>query len=198
MGCFAIQVWRKFMETAAGDAMAVSGKGREAARARGFPQTRSHWRFSRAGLWPVLLACVLFWTTADEANAMGKMCLFSAVKGVVLDHGKPVEGATIERSYKWMWNDRTGEDAATTDAQGAFSLPVIWGHSFFGSLMPHEPYVRQTILIRHAGKSYEAWLLNKRGYVENDELNGRPISLVCRLEAEPARHGEVFGICEPQ
>jgi len=60
----------------------------------------------------------LFFTTAVEANAMGKMCLFSAVKGVVLDHGKPVEGATIERSYKWMWNDQVGVDKTVTDAQG--------------------------------------------------------------------------------
>jgi hypothetical protein len=71
----------------------------------------SHWRFPRAGHWwlPALLSCVLFLTIADEANAMGKMCLFSAVKGVVLDHGKPVEGAVIERSYEWAWKGQSGE-----------------------------------------------------------------------------------------
>jgi hypothetical protein len=58
---------------------------------------------------PALLSCVLFLTIADEANAMGKMCLFSAVKGVVLDHGKPVEGAVIERSYEWAWKGQSGE-----------------------------------------------------------------------------------------
>lgn len=164
------------------------------------PMTGSHWGFPRVGRWCLfaLFSCVLFLTIADEANAMGKMCLFSAVKGVVLDHGKPVEGASIERSYKWMWNDQTGNDAATTDAQGAFSMPAIWRHSFLGSLLPHEPVVRQTILIKVAGKSYEAWMFNKGEYAENGELRGRPISLICRLEAEPARHGEVFGICEPQ
>lgn len=174
------------------------GEGRVAQRAPGARKSRIHWRFLRIGLLPVLLACVLFWTTADEANAMGKMCLFSAVKGVVLDHGKPVEGAKIERSYKWMWKDQTGGDSAVTDVQGAFSLPAIWGSSFMGSLLPHEPLVRQTILIKVGDTSYDAWLFNKGEYAENGELKGRPISLVCRLEAEPARHGEVFGICEPQ
>lgn len=141
---------------------------------------------------------LLMTTTACEAYAMGKMCLFSAVKGVVLDHGAPVEGAVIERSYKWAWKDQSGSDSATTDMQGAFSLPAIWGRSLLGSILPHEPFVTQTILVKYKGKSYEAWLSDKRGYEENDELDGRPISLMCRLEAEPARHGKVFGICEPQ
>lgn len=183
--------------------MARLWNGRDTTRTRKLALSqaaRPHWRLLRAGqiLLPLLLCCALFLTTADEANAMGKMCLFSAVRGVVLDHGQPVKGASIERSYKWMWNDQTGNDETTTDAQGAFSLPVIWGQSLFGSLMPHEPNVRQTILIKYAGKSYEAWLFNKGEYAENGELKGRPISLTCRLEAEPARHGEVYGICEPQ
>lgn len=129
---------------------------------------------------------------------MGKMCLFSAVKGVVLDHGKPVEGASIERSYKWMWNDQTGGDTATTNSQGAFSLPAIWGHSFMASILPHEPVVRQTILIKAGGKSYDAWMFTRGNYQENAELNGRPIVLACRLEAEVTHHGQVYGMCEPQ
>lgn len=127
---------------------------------------------------------------------MGKKCLFSAVKGVVLDHGRPVEGAVIERSYEWSWKDQSGDDSTTTDARGVFSLPVIWGHSLSASLLPHEPLISQTILIRYDGKSYDAWLFSKGGYQENDELDGRAISLTCRLEAQPSRHEGVFGICE--
>lgn len=181
--------------------MEVRGNERkEAPVRRSFRNKTFFWRFSRIGpsMAFVVIACALFLTTADEANAMGKMCLFSAVKGVVLFHGKPVQGAIIERSYKWAWKDQSGSDSATSDAQGAFFLPVIWGRSLLGSLLPHEPFVRQTILINYGGRSYEAWLSDKRGYEQNDELEGRPISLRCRLEAEPARHGKVFGICEPQ
>jgi hypothetical protein len=146
----------------------------------------------------MLLACALLLTTADEANAMGKMCLFSAVRGVVLDHDKPVVGATIERSFEWKWKNENGGDKTTTDAQGAFALPAIWRSSLFGALLPHEPFVRQTILIQHAGNTYKAWMFNKGEYGENGELGGRPISLICRLETEPTHHGEVYGICEPQ
>ena len=128
---------------------------------------------------------------------MGRMCLFSAVKGVVLDHGVPVEGATIERSYDWGWKNQSGSDNTLTGENGEFALPAIWGWSILGSLLPHEPFVTQTILITHGGKSYKGWLMDKRGYEENDELDGRPISVTCRLDTEPARHGKVFGICEP-
>jgi len=129
---------------------------------------------------------------------MGKMCLFSAVHGVVLDHDKPVAGATIERSYNWAWKNQNGGDQTTTDATGTFALPAIWGSSFFGSLLPHEPFVEQTILIHHDGRTWKAWMLDKRNYDENGELGGRPISLICRLEAEVSHHGEAYGICEPQ
>ena len=129
---------------------------------------------------------------------MGKMCLFSAVHGVVLEHDKPVAGATIERSYNWAWKNQNGGDQTTTDATGTFALPAIWGSSLLGSLLPHEPVVEQTILIHHAGKTYDGWMMFKHNYDENGELKGRPISLVCRLEAAPTRHGEFYGICEAQ
>lgn len=151
-----------------------------------------------------------------EANAMDRMCLFSAVHGVVLDHGKPVAGATIERSYNWGWNDQSGGDQTTTDAQGAFALPAIWGRSLLGAILPHEPVIEQTILIKYAGRTWKAWMKDKHNYHENGELAGldddgklfgydasgklvgRPISLVCRLEAELKRRSTVYGICEPQ
>lgn len=141
---------------------------------------------------------LLMTTTACEAYAMGKMCLFSAVKGVVLDHGAPVEGARIERTYNWGWNDKKGGDHAVTDGQGAFALPSLWGSSLLASVLPHEPVVEQTILIHHGGNVYKGWMYDKHNYAENGELRGKSISLVCRLEAEPTHHGNIYGICEPQ
>ena len=105
---------------------------------------------------------------------MGKKCLFSAVKGVVLDHGRPVEGAIIERSYKWSWKDQSGGDNTTTDARGAFSLPVIWGHSLSASLLPHEPLISQTILIKYGGKSYDAWLFSNGAIKRTMSLMAAP------------------------
>ena len=81
-------------------------------------------------------------------------------------------------------------------ANGEFSLPVIERSSLLGSLLPHEPNIRQSLTIRHAGKNHEAWLYNKHSYTNNDELEGRPIRLVCRLESQAQRRGRVYGICE--
>jgi len=136
--------------------------------------------------------------TVDEANAMGKMCLFSAVRGVVLDHGKPVEGARIEQSWEWVWNGKKGQKDVVTDHQGKFEFPAVWYRSLLGSLLPHEPYIVQTILIQHEGETYDAWMVSKRNYRENGEADGHPISIVCRLEADATHHGKIYGICEPQ
>ena len=145
----------------------------------------------------VLIASALFFTHAERANAMGKMCLFSAVKGVVLDHGVPVEGAILERTYQWAWKDQSGGDKAVTGAAGEFAFPAMWGQSLLGSILPHEPVVDETILIHHGDKTYKAWMFTRGNYREDGEL-GRPIVLVCRLEAEVTHHGRVYGICEPQ
>lgn len=132
-----------------------------------------------------------------QGLAMAKMVIFSAVQGRVLDNGKPVAGAQIEREFKWAWKDETGTDKTATGAGGEFSLPAIERSSFLGSLLPHEPVIRQSITIRHDGKSYEAWLHNKHSYANNAELGGKPIRLVCRLENPPQRRNDgIYGICE--
>jgi hypothetical protein len=132
---------------------------------------------------------------AQEA-AMARITIFSAVSGKVLQAGQPVAGAVVEREFRWAWKEELGRDAVTTDAAGEFRLPAIERDSLLGSVLPHEPMVRQTILIKHAGKTHKAWLFDKGNYNDNGELKGRPIRLTCRLESDPARRGEVFGICE--
>lgn len=128
---------------------------------------------------------------------MAKMVIFSAVKGRVLDNGKPVAGAVVEREFRWAWKDETGTDKTTTGADGGFTMPAIERSSLLGSLLPHEPVIRQSLTIKHGGKSYEAWLYNKHNYDNNGELAGRALSLVCRLETPPQRRGDgVYGICE--
>jgi hypothetical protein len=129
---------------------------------------------------------------------MAKMVIFSAVRGQVLQGGQPVAGAVIERTFKWAWNDETGTDSATTGADGEFFLPPIERRSWLGALLPHEPEIDQKIVIRHGGKTYPAWSLLKYDYVHHSELKGRPINILCRLEAQALRRGELFGICEPQ
>jgi len=142
------------------------------------------------------VAGLILSTVLIEAHAMTRKCLFSEVHGVVLDHGQPVAGARLERTWFWHWNDERGGDTTNTDAAGAFRFPAVNGRSLSGSLLPHEPVIEQKILIQHGGKTYRAWVFSKGEYGENGELDGRPIRLTCRLESEPTRKQGVFGICE--
>lgn len=152
----------------------------------------------------IALALALALAGMGEVWAMGRMCMFSAVQGVVTDHGKPVAGATLERTFKWAWKGETGVDRVQTDAEGRFHFASIWRSSFLGGLLPHEPSVEQEISISAGGKSYTAWQFIRTGYAENGELFGKPISLRCDLASEPrkqvlehnfVRHG-IYGICE--
>lgn len=128
---------------------------------------------------------------------MAKMVIFSAVSGKVLHDGKPVAGATVEREFHWGWKDETGRDSTTTGPDGEFALPRIERSSLLGSLLPHEPVIAQDLTIRHAGKAYKAWMFNKHSYGDNAENAGKPLRLVCRLEAVPVRHdGGYYGICD--
>jgi hypothetical protein len=143
-----------------------------------------------------------------NAFGMFKVCLFSPVKGKVVLNGQPVVGAVIERSYDWAWKNQKGRDETTTDQNGEFSLPAIYGTMILGSVMPHEPVIDQTINIQYQGKTHEAWYAHKHDYAENGELtyseNGkltnRKLDVLCELSDTPQRHEEgilgYFGIAQ--
>jgi len=127
---------------------------------------------------------------------MGKMYLFSEITGVVVKSSAPVQDATVEQEYRWAWKDETGKEQVKTDSQGNFSFPAIVRNSFFGSLLPHEPMIRQTLLIKHEGQVYKAWMFDKGNYDQNGELKGKPISLYCDLDEPLSHKGDVYGICQ--
>ena len=129
-------------------------------------------------------------------NAMADMYLFSEVNGVVVKGGTPVSGAIVEQEYRWAWKDEAGTKQTKTDAAGIFQFPAVVKSSFFGSLLPHEPMVRQTLLIKHDGNVYKAWMFDKGNYKNNGELGGKPISLHCDLDDPLSHKGEVYGICQ--
>ncbi len=136
---------------------------------------------------------------SQKAHAMGKMHLFSAVRGVVLLKGKPVAGALVEQDYFWHWKDQRGVAVVKTDASGNFQFPQVTGASFMGSILPHEPVVEQTIRITYEGQDYMAWSHERGNYSANGELAGRSISLLCDLDRAPFYKGprdSVYGICE--
>ncbi len=150
-------------------------------------------RLKRFLVAPLAVAMILL---GSQGVAMAKMVVFSEVQGKVLHNGKPVANAVLEREFRWTWKDEVGTDSTTSNAAGGFAFPRIERSSLFASVLPHEPNIEQTILIKVDGKTYKAWMFRKRDYKLNGELDGKPIVITCHLEAEPSHHGKVFGICE--
>ena len=145
----------------------------------------------------VLVAAVALFAVL-QGRVMAAMVIFSAVDGAITNNGVPVAGARVEREFLWSMKRETGTDSTVTDTRGHFSLPVITRRSLM-AVFPHEPMVRQSIVIHFGDASYKAWMYFKRNYDDNGEL-GRPIRLSCRLETEPAKrpasYDSVFGVCD--
>lgn len=147
----------------------------------------------------LLLACVEFVTGVPEGRAMGmfdRLVLFSDVHGTVLKDGKPVAGAELVQ--KVVWSDDENEippQRAATDEAGAFSFPAITRKAGLLRLIPAQPIVLQTIVIRYQGAEYIAWRHGKDSYDPNTELDGRSINLICELTRQPDHEGTHYGIC---
>ncbi len=131
------------------------------------------------------------------------LCLFSEVEGVVLDHGKPVVGAELERIWELGYDESTGSDKATTDEKGYFRFPKVTRFYILPGILPFmQPVIAQTINIHSEGKKVEAWMTSKWDYKEDSEL-GKNIHIICHLDRTPdftgvpgKPHGAVFGVCE--
>lgn len=123
-----------------------------------------------------------------------KLVLFSAVHGQVVDRGKPVIGATVNRYYNWYWTNAESTDQAVTDKEGRFSFKRISTLSLTASLFPHQPVIVQTIDIRVDSKVFEAWHYMKMNYDNNGELCGKAIDVICDIGTEPEWRGKIFGI----
>jgi hypothetical protein len=147
-----------------------------------------------------LLTFALFVSDIPEGSAMGifdRLVLFSEVHGTVLKDGKPVAGAEIVQ--KVVWSDDENEIApqrAMTDKAGAFSFPAIEHRAGVLRMIPAQPIMLQTILIRYQSAEYIAWQHSKTSYNANTELDGRPIRLVCELTRQPDFEGKHYGICK--
>ena len=152
-----------------------------------------------------ILVASLLLVTAGTGYAMSRfnLCLFSEVEGIVLDHGKPVVGAELERIWDLGYDESRGSDRTTTDEKGYFRFPKVSKFYILPGLLPFmQPDVGQDILIYFGGKKIDAWHTTKSDYKVNSEL-GKPIRLSCRIENDPiftpipGRKGHaVFGVCE--
>lgn len=109
-----------------------------------------------------------------EANKGFSVSLFSTVKGQLLQQGKPLEGAKVERTYHFTWANKDYKDETYTDEQGRFyfSESVKW--MLLGHVLPHEPVIPQKITVFQQGGAHpvDIWLKTKRNYRTMGELSG--------------------------
>ena len=122
---------------------------------------------------------------AQQVTAMSifkpkDVCVFSAVKGVLLRDGEPLAGVEVLRwgSWKTEFND-----TSITDDEGRFSFPDIYQNSL-RSVLPVEFTASQTMKVVVDGEEDYFWINAKREPEQNAELNGRDIDVVCDLSSE--------------
>ena len=126
-----------------------------------------------------------------------KVCLFSEVNGVVTLNGKPVVGAEVIRTAEL--NDKAYSDTTTTDGQGRYHFDARFTKSV-NSILPVEPFIPQTLVIRANKQEFPGWKMNKRNYSVNGEID-QPLNLTCELSDQPELKEQrigpnVFGLCK--
>jgi uncharacterized GH25 family protein len=122
--------------------------------------------------------------------------LFSEVHGTVVRDGKPVAGVELIQTVVWSENEEEIPSQHTvTDGNGTFRFAAIERGAGLRRLIPAQPAMLQTILIRYQGVEYVGWRHGKLSYDANSELDGRPLNLVCELSQRPDREGNYYGIC---
>ncbi len=154
----------------------------------------------------VILGLSIF---AHDMSFFNKV-ISSEIRGVVLDGGKSAgAGMKVVREVYWTWGNETITDEATTDGVGRFYLPEITRFTFFGSILPHEPVIKQSVYIIKNEEKIKAYLSYKRDYTRNSEFDGiadgNPAQMKfhfsCDIAQEPIQHSiekqstSYLGIC---
>ena len=93
------------------------------------------------------------WGYAMAISDVGKVCLFSAISGVITLDGKPVVNARLVRTAK---KEGTKTDETSTDEKGHFQFPAIFERTI-SKYLPMEFVVKQDILVYHQGMKYKMW-----------------------------------------
>ena len=127
----------------------------------------------------LFILLLLLGGTAVGLSDLGKVCLFSAISGVITQDGKPVANARLVRTA----NRRGKKDETTTDAEGYFSLPAMYERTIT-KYLPQEFSVGQLITVEYLNKNYELWSGVKGKPEENAESRGKPLVVQCDLNNE--------------
>ncbi len=111
---------------------------------------------------------------------IGKLCIFSAISGVITLNGQPVANAKVIRTAS---KERDHQDETTTDENGHFAFPPMYERSI-AKYLPMEFVASQEIMVEYKNKSYKLWSGVKWKPEENAESRGKPLVVQCQLEID--------------
>lgn len=111
---------------------------------------------------------------------IGKVCVFSSVKGRLSLDGEPLKNVRVTR--EWNWHNKKS-DETVTDESGDFSFPSVHERSI-SQYLPAEIAITQKLSVRVNGEEVEFWINAKDDGKENSEYGGDPIDLTCELSNE--------------
>ena len=150
--------------------------------------------------------CALFYPMQVSGGFMSgflQICLFSEVRGVVTENGKPRAGLTVIR--KSLANGSEYINKTRTNDSGEFYFEPEYSRSI-NKLLPTQPVIKQQIIIQQGDREYIAWKSVKKNYEEGGELKTfaggekSPIDLSCELTDPPSYKETDFniihGICK--
>ena len=144
-----------------------------------------------------LPAAVAMAIALSGCTDMSSKVIFSELHGQVLAAGAPVAGASVDRSWNWGLTDEKGSDRTITDADGQFRLPEVSRSAGLKGLLPHEPFVEQTIRVTHAGETLDVWMHDRRNYRAGGELGpqaaAQALAVIIVLDAPVAHNGSIYG-----
>lgn len=126
---------------------------------------------------------------------IGKVCLFSSMRGVINLNGEPVAHAKVMRTV-----DLSGAetDETSTDEKGNFKFPAIFKRTLSKHL-PQEFSASQLIVVQYQGKEYPLWSAVKRKPEENSESRGKDLVVACELSSEEkmikVNNSPIFSVC---
>jgi len=135
-------------------------------------------------LFKTCIAFILFLSVngvfAMAMSDVGKVCLFSAISGVITLDGMPVKNSRLVRI-----GDRDGAktDETTTDENGYFEFPAMLERTIT-KFLPQEFVASQKIFVYYRDNRYEMWDGIKRTPEENTESRGQPLVVTCELNSE--------------
>jgi hypothetical protein len=110
-----------------------------------------------------------------------KVCLFSAISGVITLNGEPVKGAHVKRVVEKFYSSGHNTDETMTDDSGYFEMPAVFDQSRLGKFLPGEFSIPQQIFVTYGGEEYKIWEGVKRTREENAESRGKPLVVQCEL-----------------